>query len=87
MVFDVAKNEVNRSKHGISLQRAKDFDFDAAFYDVDNSQDYGEVRYNAIGWLDALLYAVTFTQEGGAIRAISLRKATRKEQMTYAEET
>lgn len=85
--FDPAKNEINITKHGISLQRTEDFDFDSAFYDVDDSQDYGEVRYNAIGWLDALLYTLTFTQDGEAVRAISLRKATRQEQTTYDKES
>jgi uncharacterized DUF497 family protein len=48
--FDPAKNRINRAKHGLSLGRAAAFDFDSAFYDLDDSQDYGEVRYNAIGW-------------------------------------
>lgn len=85
--FDPTKNENNLQKHGISLQRTEDFDFNTAFYDVDDSQDYGEVRYNAIGWLDALLHTLTFTQDTEAIRAISLRKATKQEQTTYAEES
>jgi len=63
VTFDAAKNESNIKKHGISLQRAEDFDFESAFYDVDDSQDYGEVRYNAIGWLDALLHTFTFTPD------------------------
>jgi uncharacterized DUF497 family protein len=87
VTFDPAKNEGNIKKHGISLQRTEDFDFTTAFYDVDDSQDYGEVRYNAIGWLDALLHALTFTQHSQAIRAISLRRASRQEQITYDEES
>ena len=87
VTFDSAKNKINIKKHGISLQRTEDFDFVTAFYDVDESQDYGEVRYNASGWLDALLHTLTFTQDGEAIHAISLRKATRQEQKTYDEES
>jgi hypothetical protein len=87
VTFDPAKNKINIKKHGISLQRTEDFDFVTAFYDVDDPQDYGEVRYNTIGWLDALLHALTFTQDGEAIHAISLRKATRQEQKTYDKES
>ena len=87
VTFDSAKNKINIKKHGISLQRTEDFDFVTAFYDVDDSQDYGEVRYNAIGWLDTLLHTLTFTQDGEAIHAISLRKATRQEQKTYDKES
>jgi uncharacterized protein len=46
--FDARKNAENIRKHGISLQRAEDFDMDSAHIDMDDSQDYGEVRYNAI---------------------------------------
>ncbi|HZL25865.1 MAG TPA: BrnT family toxin [Acidobacteriaceae bacterium] len=86
VVFDDAKNVINIRKHGISLQRAEDFDWTAAHYDVDDSQDYGEVRYNVIGWLDASLYTLTFTQIGDNIRAISLRKSDPQEQRIYADE-
>ena len=88
VTFDPAKGESNIRKHGISLQRAEDFDFDNALLDIDDSQDYCEVRYNAIGWLNARLYALTFTPHSeNAIRAISLRQATRQEQTTYDEES
>ncbi len=87
ITFDPAKNESNIAKHGISLQQTEKFDFGAAYYDVDDSIDYGEVRYNAIGWLDALLHTLTFTQEGDTIRAISLRKATKQEQRIYAKQS
>ena len=86
VVFDPHKDQSNLRKHGISLQRAEDFDFASAFYDVDDSQDYGEVRYNAIGWIAATLYTLSFTQQDSTTRPISLRKATRHERELYAEE-
>jgi uncharacterized protein len=72
-------------KHGISLSRAADFDFDAAIFVVDDRNDYGEVRIKAIGFLDARLYALVFTQEGENIRAISLRKASKDEESNYED--
>jgi uncharacterized DUF497 family protein len=86
VVFDPTKDDLNLKQHGISLARAEDFDFLTALFFVDDSQDYGEVRYRAIGWLDALLYSLVFTQSGETIRAISLRKSTRQERKEYAEE-
>jgi uncharacterized protein len=53
---------------------------------LERTQDYGEVRYNAIGWLDANLYYMTFTFTGGICRVISLRKADKQEHRFYAEE-
>ncbi len=68
-------------------KRAEDLDEDTALFAVDDSQDYGEVRYKATGWLDAMLYSLIFTMQAGeVIRAISLRKSTRQEQRDYAEE-
>lgn len=78
--------QANKKKHGISLRRTDDFDFDGAFYSVDDREDYGEVRYEAIGFLDARLYTLVFADtDDGNIRAISLRKATRNEAKEYEE--
>ena len=85
VTFDPAKDAENIKKHGISLARAEDFDEDTAFFEVDDSQDYGEVRWNGIGWLDAMLYFLTFTLDGEIIRAISLRPTTAQERKRYAE--
>jgi uncharacterized DUF497 family protein len=85
ITFDVAKDAINQRKHGISLGRAEEFDFDAANYEIDDSQNYGEVRFLALGFLDARLYSLTFTTDGAIIRAISLRKATKHEEGKYSE--
>ncbi len=85
VVFDPAKDAENIRKHGISLQRAEDFDEDTALYDLDDSQDYGEERWNLVGWLDAKLYTLTVTyMPDDRIRAISLRKAENEEYKRYA---
>lgn len=86
ITFDPRKDAINRRKHGISLARAEDFDFEAAVFVVDDREDYGEVRYRALGFLDARLCSLVFTQHGEDIRAISLRKATRHEAKDYEED-
>ncbi len=84
-LFDRSKDRINRKKHGIALSRAADFDFDAAIFVVDDRKDYGEMRIKAIGFLDARLYALVFTQEGENIRVISLRKASKNEEGDYED--
>ena len=85
ITFDPRKDANNKKKHGISLSRAEDFDFEAAVFLVDDREDYGEVRIRTIGFLDARLYSLVFAQNGKDIRAISLRKATRHEEKEYKE--
>ena len=92
VVFDRAKDAANRRKHGISLQAAARFDIDSALFLPNDLLPYGEVRYNAIGWIGAKLHYLTFTVRGTTpadttLRAISLRKATKREERLYAEET
>lgn len=82
--FDPVKNEENRRKHGISLQRAEDFELGPAQIELDERQDYGEARYNALGYLGEVLFSLTFTLRGNRVRAISLRPANRKERRVYA---
>ena len=85
VIYDPAKDKLNRAKHGISLRRADEFNFGSATYAVDNRHDYGEVRYLALGFLQTRLFALVFTEVGEDLRAISLRRATKQERSLYAE--
>ena len=87
VTYDDAKDAENKAKHGISLARAEDFDFDSAYFIDDDSQDYGEIRVIAISWLDSLIYTLVFRDEDipNTIRAISLRKSSRQEREIYAQ--
>ena len=85
ITFDPRKDAINRKKHGISLAQAEKFDRETAVVVVDDREDYGEVRYRALGFLEARLYSLVFTQHGEDIRVISLRKATRHEAKEYKE--
>ena len=87
VTYDSAKDAENIRKHGISLQRAEDFDFDSAYYIDDDSQDYGEIRVIAVSWLDSLIYTLIFRDEdiSNTIRVISLRRSTRQEREEYAQ--
>jgi uncharacterized DUF497 family protein len=83
---DKRKDAVNQRKHGISLGRAGEMDFTTALVTADDSQDYGETREVATGFLAGNLYVLTFVMiDENTLRAISLRKATPSERQTYAE--
>lgn len=83
--FDPAKDDMNRAKHGVSLQAAEGFDWDTAFEREDDRFDYGETRFVAIGLIDARLYAMIFTEgsHDDTVRIISLRPAEKHEIRYY----
>lgn len=79
--FDPAKDETNIAKHGVSLSRAAELEILAVIEDDRNS--YGEVRYRAWGLIDGKAHCLAFTDRAGTIRAISLRRAHKKEMDRY----
>lgn len=83
--FDPAKDEINRAKHGVSLQAADGFDWDTAIEREDDRFDYGEVRFVAIGLIDTRLYVMVFTEgsHDDAVRVIGLRPAEKHEMRFY----
>jgi uncharacterized DUF497 family protein len=82
--WDSEKADTNLAKHGVAFDLAKDFDFATAL-EYEDRDSFGEMRIIAIGWIGALLYYMSYTERGEAIRVISLRRATKKEARTYAE--
>ena len=83
--FDVNKNDTNIRERGLSLERASDFDFDSAIIKRDSRKSYPEVRYVAVGFLDARLHVLCFTPIEDGIRVISFRKANSREVKHYEQ--
>ena len=83
--YDRAKDDVNRAKHGISLQAATGFNWDTALEREDDRFDYGEARFVAIGLIGARLHVMVFTEgsDDDAVRIISLRPAEKHEARFY----
>lgn len=77
--FDVKKNETNIRERGLSFERASDFDFDREIIKQDVRKPHLEVRYIAVGFLDARLHVLCFTPVEDGIRVISFRKANSRE--------
>jgi uncharacterized protein len=85
ITFDPKKDEINRSKHGVSLGDAEAFEWDAALTWTDSREDYGEDRTAGIGYIGMCLYYIVFVDRCDDCRVISLRKATSTEVRRYAE--
>ncbi len=81
--WDDAKNEININKHGISFETAAYIFNDEnriEFFDEEHSKD--EDRYYTIGKVEDVLFVV-YTERGSAIRLISARYATKREEDIY----
>ena len=86
--FDPTKDVSNRGKHGISLARAVDFDWNTAIEREDTRFDYGEIRFVAVGRIDARLYVMIFTDgsDDDTVRVVSLRPAEKHETRSYHDQ-
>jgi uncharacterized protein len=85
ITFDPVKNERNVIERRLSFERAKEFDFDTAFILIDERQDYGEVRYVAVGYLATRLHVLAFIETQDGIRVFSFPKANQREVVAYAK--
>lgn len=84
--WDSIKDATNRKKHGISFELAIEaFADPQGVYLVDSLHSIGEERMQYIGQIGGdILVLIVFT-ERTAIRLISARKASKKEQKVYVD--
>ena len=83
--FDSGKNEVNKTKHGVSFEAAQQL-WTAPAVEADLGIVHGEYRYARLGPLADGIYIAIFTYRAGpVIRLISARKATAKEIEFYEQ--
>lgn len=81
--FDPEKNEINLSDHGLDFGWLDGFDWDSAVIASDDRKDYGEKRVIAFGFLCDRLTCLVYTERGDVVRAISWRKANKREVRSY----
>ena len=78
--FDPAKDAANLAKHGISLARTAELEILRV---VEDERAYGERRFWLFGLIEGEAYCATVTFRGPVVRAISVRRANRKERNRY----
>ena len=84
--WDEAKRAANLAKHGADFADIVNFQWETARIRPDIRENHGELREVALGFLGSRLHAVVFTEREDVVRVISLRKATKKETMSYVED-
>jgi uncharacterized DUF497 family protein len=82
--WDEAKAQINLKKHRVSFITAAAIFFNETLERVDDREDYGEVRFIALGRVGAEVYRVLFARLGAnLVRIISVQKASSDEQEIY----
>ena len=81
--FDPDKRNWTLHVRGLDFARAAEvFDAETVTF-PDLRLNYGEARFNTIGFLDGRMVVVAWTQRGHVRRIISMRKANDREQQRY----
>lgn len=85
ITFDSTKDAANVTKHGVSLAKAAQMEWDSAVVWPDARRVYDEPRQCGIGYIGLRLFFVAFVDRVDGRRVISLRKANLREVNRYAK--
>ncbi len=86
--WDEAKAKANLKKHKVSFLTGAAIFSNRRLERIDDREDYGELRWIALGRVDNEVYRVVFTWRGeNRIRLISAQKASKDEREIYHRET
>lgn len=79
ITYDTIKNATNIASRGLSFDDVAGMDWSRALIVEDVRRDYGERRFQAIGYIGDRLHVVVFTPRDTAVHVISFRKANQRE--------
>ena len=80
--WDEAKAAANIAAGRLGFEAIEDFEWESAI--VERSDRRNETRWAATGYIGNRLYRVVYTRRGKAVRIISLRIASEREEREYA---
>ncbi|CAM5589227.1 hypothetical protein ATER59S_05254 [Aquamicrobium terrae] len=85
--WDRGKADSNLGKHGVDFSDAAGvFEDTGASHVLDETMDYGEDRFRAVGIVKGTVLVVVYVERGERIRIISARKATKREEHDHLAE-
>ena len=86
--WDKEKARTNLAKHRVSFLTAAEIFANEIMERIDDREDYGEIRFIALGRVDTEVYRVVFTWRGeNLVRIISAQKASGDEKEIYYRAT
>ncbi len=85
--WDDVKAAENVARHGVSFLTAAAIFANEIIERIDDREDYGELRFIALGRVEMEIYRVAYTWRGEeVIRIITAQKASKHEQEIYYRE-
>ncbi|PZU13832.1 MAG: hypothetical protein DI606_04500 [Sphingobium sp.] len=85
--YDPIKRETTLRERGLDFEDAAILFSGVYFTEIDDRQDYGEIREISIGVIrETLVLVVVWTERNGSRRIVSMRKANKNEREGYYEE-
>lgn len=83
VVWDEAKRRANLRKHGLDFADVEQVLAGITYTIEDRRFEYGERRFITFGMLRDTVVVIAHTETPATLRIISMRKATRNEQILY----
>ena len=80
--YDPQKSVLNKIKHGIDFETAKELWLDLNAFEVASSNE-GEERYLVVGRIDEVCWTAIVTKRNDVIRIISVRRSRTSEVQVY----
>lgn len=85
ITFDPAKRDATFDERGLAFEDAE-IVFQGPIFTVEDVRvDYGEPRYQTIGFLAGRMVMVVWTPRGDDTHVISMRKCNERERAAYAK--
>jgi uncharacterized protein len=84
--WDEAKRQSNIQRHGIDFIGIETVFAGETVTILDDRFDYGESRFVTLGMLRGRVVVIAHTETDEVIRIISVRKATKNEEISYFKE-
>jgi uncharacterized DUF497 family protein len=86
ITFDEVKRAINIAKHGIDLADCESvFDFPMVTHE-DDREDYGEQRLRSLGWFNARVVVLIWTEREVGPHLISCRYGDKHETSDYIKQ-
>ena len=81
--WDEVKRLETLRVRGLDFADVANFDADSLETNEDRRADYGELRFNVVGFLEGVLCTYCWTPRGDKMRIISMRKINERERKGY----